>query len=97
VVIHDPYVECIAVPEAEAHAPLVIDAHTPLTGTISVQLLQPVGGRQSQILDSGSRIQLKKPHGCPLSNLRRQTAGSARGVEALRFAVGESPNHQSEA
>ena len=37
-VIHDLYVKGIAVLEAEAHAPLVVDAHTPLTATIPLAL-----------------------------------------------------------
>jgi hypothetical protein len=92
-IIHYLYVECIAVLEAEAHTPLIIDAHAPLAGTIAVQLFQPIGGRQSQILDSGRRVQLQKPHDCALSKLGRNTTGFARGVEALRFAVGEGLYH----
>jgi hypothetical protein len=64
VVVYDSYVKCIAVLEAETLAPLVIDANAPLTGTIAVQLLQPIGRRQSQVLDSDGRVQREQTHEC---------------------------------
>jgi hypothetical protein len=42
-VINDFHVKCLAVFEAEAHPPLIVDTDAPLAGTISAQLLQPVG------------------------------------------------------
>jgi hypothetical protein len=62
--VYDFYIKCITVLEAETLAPLVIGANAPLTGTIALQLLQPIGRRQSQVLDSGGRVQLEQTHEC---------------------------------
>ncbi len=40
----------------EAHAPLVVDADAVLAGAVAGQLLQPVAGRDSQVVDVLGRI-----------------------------------------
>jgi hypothetical protein len=42
----------IAVAPHEAHAELIVDANAVLAFSITVQLFQPVAGRDSQILQS---------------------------------------------
>ncbi len=56
-VIDDLNIEGIAILEARAYAPLVIDANAPLTFTASTQSLQPVSRWNAKILQCVSVIQ----------------------------------------
>ncbi|MDZ4164162.1 MAG: hypothetical protein U1C55_03450, partial [Smithellaceae bacterium] len=48
-VIDDLNVVSVAALEAEAYAPLIVDADAPLPDSVTLQLLQPVIGRNTQI------------------------------------------------
>ncbi|OIP30591.1 MAG: hypothetical protein AUK23_08415 [Deltaproteobacteria bacterium CG2_30_43_15] len=48
-VINDLNVVCMTVLEAEAYAPLIVDADTPLSDSAALQLLQLVIGRNTQV------------------------------------------------
>jgi len=61
VVIHDLHVERIAILEAETYTPLVVHTDAPLPCAIMLQGFQPVRGRQAQILDTVSGVQLREP------------------------------------
>jgi hypothetical protein len=50
-VIDDLNIKSIAILEAKAQAPLVIDANTPLTFAASAQSLQPVARRNAKVLE----------------------------------------------
>ena len=56
-VIHNLDVLSIACFPVKANAPLIVNANTVLSRTIPRQLLQPVGGRRSQILQSHRAIE----------------------------------------
>jgi hypothetical protein len=43
---------------AETHAPLIVDSDAELASSISMQRLEPVTGRHSQILEAGGDLQL---------------------------------------
>jgi hypothetical protein len=56
-VIYDLNIVCMTVLEAEAYAPLVIDADTPLTDSVALQLLQLVIWRNTQVFQLFSPVE----------------------------------------
>ncbi len=48
-IIHNFDIVCVAFRPAETHPPLIIDANTVLTGTITSKFLEPVTRRNPQI------------------------------------------------
>jgi len=52
-IIDDLYIEGISIPPRKTYPPLIIDANTPLTGTIASKRLQAVAGRDSQEIKAG--------------------------------------------
>jgi hypothetical protein len=93
VVIDDLYIKCITALEPKTETPLIVDANAPLTNAITDQLLQSVGGRQSQIIDSCGCIQLQQAHDCAFSNLPRDPPGLTSREQAFCFTVGEGQDH----
>jgi hypothetical protein len=49
-VVHDRDVVRIAVAPAKADSPLIVDSNAVLAGPIAAQLLQPIAGRDSKIV-----------------------------------------------
>ena len=62
-VVSDCHIERISVDKPKAHAPLVVDANAPLSGSVSVQRFQTVGGRKSQFIRAGADMQDQLPVG----------------------------------
>ena len=92
-VVSDCHIENIAVDKAEAHTPLTIDADAPLPLSISVQCLQPVGGRKPQFIDRNSVFELIQTQYRATQDVRRQSAGFSRAKQALGLFVGKAANH----
>jgi hypothetical protein len=61
-VIHNLDFVGVAVGETKADTPLVIDPDRMPAGAVASQRFKSVRGRQPQIINSGSRIQLPQPH-----------------------------------
>ncbi len=83
----------IAVPPPEADAPLIIDPDAMLASTVALELLQPVAGRHSQILQRLGGI---NSHQLPQHGAleRRGIAPDALPVEEpLRVPIGEVLDH----
>jgi hypothetical protein len=57
VVVDNLNIKSIAILEAKAQAPLVIDANAPLTSAASTQTLQPVARQNAKILEGVCVIQ----------------------------------------
>jgi hypothetical protein len=87
VIINDLNVKRIAVLEAKADSPLVIDADAMLPEAIMLERLQVIRRWQAQILKARSRIQLCEPHGGASKNISWNAPRSARCVEALRLDI----------
>ncbi len=52
----------VASPKLEAHASLIVDADTPLSGAVSRELLEPMGRRDPEVVDGGGGINALEPH-----------------------------------
>ena len=76
----------------EADAPLVIDADTPLPGSVSRQCFQTVGWRHAKIVDGRGCVQLGQSPDRPFQNVRREMPGFSRGEKAFGFLVRECPD-----
>jgi len=59
-VINHLYIKSIAVFKPKTDAPLVIDSNTPLPTAVVTERFKPVRGRQTQILDPCSGVQLRE-------------------------------------
>ena len=94
-IIDDLDIESVAVLEAKADAPLVVDADTPSTEPIVLQRFQTIRRRPTQILKASGCIQLRQVHVGALLNFGRETARFAGYLEMLRFVIGKRPNHES--
>jgi hypothetical protein len=86
-------VERVALLEAEADSPLIVDPDAPLTFSVMLQSFQPVRGREAQIIQRCRRIELRQPHRRSLSDLRRQSPGLSRREESLRLGGSERTDH----
>jgi len=74
VIINDLNIKCIAIFKAETYAPLVINADTPLTGTVMGQCFKSVGRRYAQIVETDGPVQLGQTHSCTLQYILRNAA-----------------------
>jgi hypothetical protein len=84
----------ISIGPPEADAPLIVDPDTILTGTVALELLQPVAGRHLQVLQrlrSIDSYQLPQ-HGT--LECRRVAPHALPAKEALRVPVGEALYHR---
>jgi hypothetical protein len=93
VIVHDRDVVRIPVFPAKADAPLVVYAYAVLTGPIALELLEPVTGRDTEILEllGGVHSHELAQHG-PLEVGGKPPDGLA-GKEALGIPVGEAVDH----
>jgi len=93
VIIGNLDIECVAVIEAKANPPLVIDPDAPLPAAIMTQRFQSVRRRQAQIANLCGCIQLEEPHGGALVDLSRDTARLTARVEVFRLIISERLDH----
>lgn len=91
VVIDDFDIESFSFDEPEAEPPLLVDADAPLPRAITLQWLQPIRRRGSQILEACSGMQPVDLHQSPEPDIGRQPPGSLRGEQPFRFLVSEAP------
>jgi hypothetical protein len=68
-VIGDFDIVGVASPKLEAHAILIVDADTPLSGAVSRELLEPMGWRDPEVVDGGGGINALEPHPCASRDL----------------------------
>jgi hypothetical protein len=93
VVIDDFNVFGIAIGPAKTDAPLVIDSNAVLPSTVTAEFLDPITGRDAEILQLDRRVDE--------AELAEHRAPEVRGIAADRFplpqarrvAVSEAPNH----
>jgi hypothetical protein len=93
VVISDLNVKDIAVAEAKANAPLVVDPDGMLSGAVALQRFQPVRRWQPQVCKSRCGMQLPKPHQGALENVLRQSPTFAGSEELRSLGIGKRPDH----
>jgi hypothetical protein len=77
VVVGYLYFVGIAALEAKADPPLLVDEYGVLTLSVSVQGMQPVAGRDSEIIELLCEVNIIEPSYCPWDDIRRQPPGLA--------------------
>jgi len=93
VVVNYLYIKSITVFKSKTDAPLVIDSNTPLPAAVVTQCFKPVRGRQTQILNPCSRVQLRKPDSCASMDVGWKTTRSSGRIESLCFTICKRSNH----
>jgi hypothetical protein len=73
--------------EPEADAPLVVDADTPLPGTVSGQRFQAVGRRHAKIVERHSRVQLGQSLDRTPQDIRRKAFGFSGNEKTFGFGI----------
>jgi len=92
-VVSDFDVENITVNEAEAHTPLAVDADAPLSLSVSVQGLQPVGWRKPHFIDRNGVFELIQTQYRATQDIGRQSAGFSRAKQAFGLFVSKAADH----
>ena len=69
--------------KSKTDAPLVIDSNTPLPAAIVTECFKPVRGRQTQILNPCSSVQLRQPDSCASMDIGWKTTRSSDRIESL--------------
>lgn len=84
---------CVALLEPEADPPLVIDGDGVLTGTIPLEGVQTIAGRDTKVLQLGSGVERLQLSQRPAGDVRRHPSIPAGAEERLGRAVGERLDH----
>jgi len=92
-VVDDLDVVCIPRPPHETDPPLTIDADAMLPGPITLELLQPIGRRDPQVLDCCRRIEHPKLPQTQALDLPSQPLDPLPSEEALGVPVLEALDH----
>lgn len=93
VVVDDDDLGDIAVVPAEADAPLVVDADAVLTTPIAFQRFQPIGRRDTQILETGSGIEHAQLASGNRLDIGRQPARALATPDLFGFLIDKAPDH----
>jgi hypothetical protein len=80
---------------AKAHAPVVVHANAVLSLPISLEWLQPITGRNPQIIQALGGVELNELAQHDATKLSREAPAGCAGKEPLRLAIGEASNHPS--
>ena len=93
VVICNFYIICIGINEPKTNTPLIVYGNGILSFSISLQFVEPVAGRNPQIIQAGRQIKVFQFSHSPLPYLRRKTIRFACIVQFLRVPVGKRLDH----
>jgi len=93
VVVDDLNVKRVAVLPAEANPPLIVDTDTVLTRSVTLELFQPIAGRNPQVVQCLGRVDQAEfaEHG-PVE-LGWEAADCLAAKEPFRVAIAESLDH----
>lgn len=92
-VVDDGDLGDIALLPAEADAPLIVDADAVLTTPIAFQRFQPIGRRDTQILETGSGIEHAQLASGDRLDIGRQPARALTTPNLFGFLVDKAPDH----
>jgi hypothetical protein len=95
VIIRDLHIIGIAVLEAKADPPLIVDGNGELAGPVSLQGMQAIARRRLQVIQTGGQVDVFQTPDRPTQKVRRKPFRSARHKERLRVLVGKRYNHGS--
>ena len=83
-IVRDFYIQRITVLETKAYAPLVVDAHVPLSSAVAFQCFEPIARRGAHLLYDQRQVKLHQLAQCRSFNIRE--AGDTLAVEQ-RFGL----------
>ena len=92
-IIDDFNVMRVSACPAETDAPLVVDANTVLTGSITTQLLESVGWWNAEVKETGSSVEHDELPERNSLEVRRQPTDPLSLEEAFGIEVPEAANH----
>jgi hypothetical protein len=93
VIVDDLHAACVSVLPGKTDPPLIVDSNTVLTGSPAFELLEPVAGRNTEILElfrSIDKPQLSKQD--PMK-VRGETSDRLPLEKALGVPISEAVNH----
>ncbi len=93
VIVAELEIEHIAVLEAEADPPLMIDGNGVLSSTSSPHRVQPIAWPDAQITQQGGRLDSLKLAECAVRHVGRHTFRLARADPFIGQPIGEGQNH----
>jgi hypothetical protein len=97
VVIHDFNFPCLTFAPPETDPPLIVDADTMLTASITVQGLKAVARRGSKVINLDCRVDGKKFRSRTALNLVGNAPDRITSEERNRALVGEALDHDDAA
>lgn len=93
-VVDDFHIVGVAIPPNETDAILIIDSDAMLALALAVQSLQPVSGRNIQIIQRHGGMQQKKLLQCPHFQIGGNPSASPRLPKLLRIRIPEACYHE---
>ena len=82
-IVRDFHVQRVALLEAETYAPLVVDAHAPLSGSVAFQCFQLIARWGAHIVDDLCQIKLLQLAQC--CTLKIYETGNTLTLNALQY------------
>ena len=92
-VVDDFHIVGVAIPPNEADAILIIDSDAVLAFALAVQSLQPVSGRNIQIIQRHGGMQQEELLQCPHFQIGGNPSASPRLPKLLRIRIPEACYH----
>lgn len=83
----------VPVYESKANSPLIIYRYRMLAPSVSGECMQPIAGRNTQVVNARSQIDVLEFSSCPFRHLGRHPPGSSRSVKLLGTTVSERLDH----
>lgn len=93
-IIRDLYIIGIAIDEAKADPPLVINGNGKLACSITLERMKSITRWHTQIIQICSKLNVFEPTQYPFYQIRWQALRFTSHKKLLRFTVGKGLNHQ---
>lgn len=94
-IVHDLYIPGIAVTPDEADAPLIVDANAVLPASVATKGLQPVAGRDSQVIETASSVDCNQLRPGSGLDLLRQPANGMPCKDGRSDFAGKTLYHEA--
>jgi hypothetical protein len=93
-VVYDLHVVGIALSEVKADAPLVVYRDRVLSPAITVQSVQPIAGRNSQIIEVTCQVDVFQPTQGSANQIRWKPSALAGAIQVSRMVIRECLDHR---
>jgi len=93
VIVDDLHLVCVTVLPGKTDPPLIVDSNTVLTGSPAFELLQPIAGRNAEILQLLGGIDEPELSKHDPMKVRGETSDRLPLEKALSVPIGEAVDH----